>query len=120
MTVGNDATHGFNTLLGNSVSTAVTDAINTEIGYGSEGVFKDFVTNDTLASAVSTEVESAISEKSVTFGNLQITLDEALELVGKAAGTCTRTSSGGDSEDAVSCSNGALGSISTTGKNPGN
>ncbi len=103
-----------------TLGSAVSDAINTEITNGAAGAFKDFVTNDTLTSAVSTEVGSAISEKTVTFGNLQITLDEALELVGKAAGTCTRTSSGGDSEDAVSCSNGALGSVSTTGKNPGN
>lgn len=94
VTVGDDATHGLNTLLAT----------------------KKYVTESGLESAVS----SAVSEKTVTFGNLQITLDEALELVGKAAGTCTRTSSGGDSENAVSCSNGALGSVSTTGKNPGN
>ena len=94
VTIGDDATHGLNTLLAT----------------------KKYVTESGLESAVS----SAVSEKTVTFGNLQITLDEALELVGKAAGTCTRTPSGGDSENAVSCSNGALGSVSTTGKNTGN
>jgi hypothetical protein len=105
-------------ITGNSGSNSIEKLLETEIN-NTNGVFKDFVTGGNLTTAVSAEVESrldtAISEKTVTFGGVSMTLDEALELLGAAAGTCTRGGLGG-ADGTVSCSGGGLGSVSTTGK----
>ena len=122
VTTGNDATHGFDTLLGNSVSTAVSTAISTEIGNGSQGAFKDFVTNGDLTSTLggyvtSVDLDSAVSGavEDATFsfaGVNDLKLSEIVSMLNQAVGTCNTTDNGARVQ--TSCSGGALGNISLT------
>jgi len=98
-------------------ASVVTTDENSESGLDKLLGEKNYVTENSLTSAVNT----AISAKEVTFGSASITLDEALELLSAAAGTCTRTTGfSGSSENSVTCSGGALGNVSTRAVNNGN
>lgn len=122
VTTGNDATHGFDTLLGNSVSTAVSTAISTEIGNGSEGVFKDFVTNGNLTTtlggyvttgALDSAVEDAVDDATFTFASQSLKLSEIVYMLNQAVGTCNTVDVAGGRTQ-TTCSGGALGSMTVT------
>ena len=96
VTTGNDATHGFNTLLGNSVSTAVSNQIS-NAGLITEDGLKTAITNSNVVGGCSASSAGAeTATVTCTDGSLANAILEALlPAINAAASGQTVTRSGG-------------------------
>ncbi|MBO4582969.1 MAG: hypothetical protein J5714_02865 [Alphaproteobacteria bacterium] len=115
VTTGDDATHGFNTLIGNAVQTEVATQIESA-KLVSESDLADYVKTDGTNLPNSVVTTTSLGTQTFNFGkdsndnDISLSISEIVSLLHAAAGTCTRNAESGT----TTCQGGSLGTITTS------